>query len=153
MVSSNIQVGRQCRVGTKRSQVCLKNYYAATTTNSLNCWCIHAKFWPYQLNVAAEIETNCSPLLLDRSGTLNCNERLPVSPFYSDFWYQQGISVHTTDAHWIFSLLLEPLSVNPTDGCRSAVFQIKTILVMYWTMMYSKSLKVAFFPIWRNPHQ
>ncbi len=51
----------------------------------------------------------------------------PVCPFSSDLWHQQGIFVHTTPAHWIFSLLLWPFSVNPRDGVhenpsRSAFF-------------------------------
>ncbi len=38
-----------------------------------------------------------------------------VCPFSSDLGYQQGIFVHTTAAHWIFSLF-GPFSVNPRDG-------------------------------------
>ena len=44
----------------------------------------------------------------------------PVYPFSSDLSHQQGIFVHTTAAHWIFSLfrtIESILSVNPRDGC------------------------------------
>ncbi len=37
-------------------------------------------------------------------------------PFSSELWYQQGIFVHTTAAHWIFSLF-RTILCNPRDGC------------------------------------
>ncbi len=55
------------------------------------------------------------------SAYLGCNEWLfelllpfyhlyPVCPFSSELWHQQGIFIHTTAAHWIFSLCLTILS-------------------------------------------
>ncbi len=96
------------------------------------------------------------------SAYLGCNEWLfelllsfyhlyPVFPFSSDLWHPQGIYVHTTAGHWIFSLF-RPFSVNPRDGCaRKSIDQhflrYSDQPVWHQQPFHVQSLKSPFFPV------